>query len=802
MALVPTTYANTVQPNFVPVGELASSIITGQIAIGATGFLYMETDNTSYAQVNFERNDVGTNYVNLGVHPVITNLVAEKDLAVVNELLKFDNLAVGKLKVAGDTQLGAENVAEIGADTNQTILIDKANISALNAPFASFSTIYTSSIVSETASISSLVVSSIVGGTQYVLPSNINMDTVSADFISSGFVSTNKIIGGSQLQVQPVGSFDYQVNIESENGNTYYEATWHDTGVLQLTHKMRMVSQPEYPGILGARGRLGYFVGGTPCGETIYTSSMTQFDVLGQPCMMLSNATLFANTISTGSLAAGSLAFNNATVPSISTNSISTGSIYCDNLTATTQTFSSATFPTFNAGYISSGTTMTEFLGVIDNISFYNPSSIVAGGWIREDQYGNTRISTVGYTDIWTETRALRLMGATLDGDQSAGRISSFQTNYLSSGTAYISSLVADELIVAIPQLSVPSISTTSLSCATAFVSSLVADNVSSIAAEVVSVVAQNVSSIAAQVGSVLAGTVQANTLSTLALTASTLTLAQGTSTSQMYIGGAVISGTGSIPTVYINNDVSLLQNDLYCQQLRVGYGTTSSQPSEIIMYAPNTSNISFNVANADRTARIQSTVNNVNAGYLLDTQLNPPFFSSIGTTTNMVSYFPSTTSGTIGYSTISVVPQYVGSWYSSNSQAVAGVSTDTPLTYTSQSVNVGGFVYSGSTITVPVGGQYEINTSVQFDTSSGGANIVSFWFLKNGVALPWSASRVSVSGNAEIIGTVSVYDTAVAGDKYAINMNSPDTNMAATAYAASGNIPGVPSIITNIRRM
>ena len=291
---------------------------------------------------------------------------------------------------------------------------------------------------------------------------------------------------------------------------------------------------------------------------------------------------------------------------------------------------------------------------------------------------------------------------------------------------------------------------------------------------------------------------------------ASTITLAQqgafGLST-LMYVSTAQISGTGTSTCMYVNTDVSLLQNDLYCQQLRVGYANTGgSALTEIAMYAPTVGGtvIGFNVGNSDVTARVQSTLNSGLGGYLLDTSINRPFFSTINASTAMMSYFPSTIANTIGVSTIAVIPpiQYFGSWYSSTSQTVVGANTQTPITYNSQGVNVGGFTYAGSTITVPVGGTYEILTSIQFNTTSGSQNTVDFWFLKNGTALPWSASRTTVANNAQNLGTCSVYDTAVAGDKYAINFQSTDANMSAGAFPATGNIPGIPSIITNIRRL
>jgi hypothetical protein len=126
-------------------------------------------------------------------------------------------------------------------------------------------------------------------------------------------------------------------------------------------------------------------------------------------------------------------------------------------------------------------------------------------------------------------------------------------------------------------------------------------------------------------------------------------------------------------------------------------------------------------------------------------------------------------------------------------------------LTYTGDSFKEGLITWAGmggSTITVLQSGNYAINTSIQFDTSTGGTNTVQFWFVKNGTAIPNSASIVSVTSQGETLGTVEILDTAVAGDQYAIYMASGDANMEAHAIPAASLVPGNPSIITNVKKI
>ena len=302
-------------------------------------------------------------------------------------------------------------------------------------------------------------------------------------------------------------------------------------------------------------------------------------------------------------------------------------------------------------------------------------------------------------------------------------------------------------------------------------------------------------------------GSISTTALSSGTVNAGSLTLS-GLSTVTLQTTGS--AGSGAQPAgrlVISGNDLDLGQQDLWCQQVRVGAGNPGgSAQTEIIWYSPdNLTTRGLGLGGSDLTIRLQSTLNSgTNNGYLLDTNINKPFFSTINQSTALMAVIPSTNLGSFGVSTLSFIPPLtvVGSFYSSTSQTVAGANTETPLTYNSQGVNVGGFTFAGSTITVPVAGLYEITHSIQFDTTSGGTNNAYFWLKKNGTNLVQSGSIVSIVNNGETLGTIAVLDQAAAGDQYAVSIQSPDNNMAATAVAAAGNIPAIPSIITNIKRV
>ena len=309
-----------------------------------------------------------------------------------------------------------------------------------------------------------------------------------------------------------------------------------------------------------------------------------------------------------------------------------------------------------------------------------------------------------------------------------------------------------------------------------------------------------------ASISSLNVSSTTANFISASGITTSSLTLS-GPST--ITLGTTNTAGARGQPAgraLWTGQDLDMGGNDLWAQQVKLGAGSGSGN-NELQLYNAFGSVNNYWAMNwsiGDRTVRVQNVEQATGQGYMLDTIVNRPFFSTIGTNLTLQAYFPSTTASTIGISTLAVATpvDFFCSAYSSTSQTVLAANTPTPIEYNTTTVNQGGFIVSGSTITVAVAGTYEITNSIQFNTTSGGANTVDFWFRKNGADIVNSASRVSVANNAENLGTISLFDTANAGDTYAAIFESADANMAAGWFPATGTVPGIPSIITNIKRI
>jgi hypothetical protein len=154
----------------------------------------------------------------------------------------------------------------------------------------------------------------------------------------------------------------------------------------------------------------------------------------------------------------------------------------------------------------------------------------------------------------------------------------------------------------------------------------------------------------------VLAYTVDSN-ISVSSFTTSTLSI-QGVSTITFSTSTAV--GTQGQPSgrlVMGGNDLDMGINDIWAGQIRLGAGNPTNSQTEIVFYDAGNNVRGLNTALQDRTLRVISSVNGTTGGYLLDTALNPPFFSTIAGNVNLMAFFPSTVNSTIGVSTISIIP-------------------------------------------------------------------------------------------------------------------------------------------------
>ncbi len=101
------------------------------------------------------------------------------------------------------------------------------------------------------------------------------------------------------------------------------------------------------------------------------------------------------------------------------------------------------------------------------------------------------------------------------------------------------------------------------------------------------------------------------------------------------------------------------------------------------------------------------------------------------------------------------------------------------------------------SKIIVASTGLYNIQFSAQLDKTGGSASSVYIWPRINGQNVAESATKIVIDGpNNEIVPAWNFLLPMKAGDYFELAWQSSDTDVVILAEPASGNIPGIPSII------
>jgi hypothetical protein len=96
--------------------------------------------------------------------------------------------------------------------------------------------------------------------------------------------------------------------------------------------------------------------------------------------------------------------------------------------------------------------------------------------------------------------------------------------------------------------------------------------------------------------------------------------------------------------------------------------------------------------------------------------------------------------------------------------------------------------------------GVYNFQFSAQLDKSGGSASAVYIWPRINGVNVPDSATKIVIDGpNNEIVAAWNFVLVMQAGDYFELAWQSADTAVIVPYVAATGNIPGIPSIIMTV---
>ena len=96
--------------------------------------------------------------------------------------------------------------------------------------------------------------------------------------------------------------------------------------------------------------------------------------------------------------------------------------------------------------------------------------------------------------------------------------------------------------------------------------------------------------------------------------------------------------------------------------------------------------------------------------------------------------------------------------------------------------------------------GLYNFQFSAQADKVGGGKATIYIWPRINGVNVPDSATKIVIAGpNDEVVPAWNFLLLMESGDYFELAWQSSDTDVVILAEPATGNIPGIPSIILTV---
>jgi hypothetical protein len=147
----------------------------------------------------------------------------------------------------------------------------------------------------------------------------------------------------------------------------------------------------------------------------------------------------------------------------------------------------------------------------------------------------------------------------------------------------------------------------------------------------------------------------------------------------------------------------------------------------------------------------------------------------------------------------------YHGSFYDTTLQTNTDNTQPQKMTFNSTAQSSGVSIVAGSQITTAFAGTYNIQFSAQFDKTDGGTDTVDIWQRYNGVDVPNSNTRMTLSGTANASKTVASWNflqQMAAGSYVELMWFSADAGMEIYTESAQTNPtrPAIPSILLTVQ--
>lgn len=176
----------------------------------------------------------------------------------------------------------------------------------------------------------------------------------------------------------------------------------------------------------------------------------------------------------------------------------------------------------------------------------------------------------------------------------------------------------------------------------------------------------------------------------------------------------------------------------------------------------------------------------------------------------------PLVQSGVNVKSTISAYNDFVRDSYfnhgafSSDADQTGSITAGTAMTFTSTDITGGVTLASGSRLTAPVTGDYNVQFSAQFENIENTQEIVTIWFRVNGVDVPKSATNVTIPARK----TSNIYGYGVASWNIFLSMTAGQyveimwlpavatVTLQALPASVTPAYPAIPSVIATVNQI
>ena len=147
---------------------------------------------------------------------------------------------------------------------------------------------------------------------------------------------------------------------------------------------------------------------------------------------------------------------------------------------------------------------------------------------------------------------------------------------------------------------------------------------------------------------------------------------------------------------------------------------------------------------------------------------------------------------------------------FSSDVDQTGSITAGTAMTFNSTDITDGVTLVSGTRLTVPVTGTYNVQFSAQFENVENAQQIVIIWFRVNGVDVPKSATNITIPArkNASIYGygvaAWNIFLDMTAGQYVEIMWLPEIASLTLQALPAGTTpaYPAIPSVIATVNQV